>query len=221
MLVQFLVHLLVHPTILKTSCSQSLYPTYHYSMIVVQQQDLYTIHYTSNTVNTANHEQRNYLIQDMSHPLHYHYSKSRNSKQEKLSTSNNMTTAATSSTLKLTSLVTIMSLLTLLVSLLVKTTSITLTILLLIKTILNNNEATNPALNFAANQIPIAYSYASQLYLSCSMLSKHNQINDSYCPYKIQKADFLTKFLGPTLFKACRPIHRFLTHTSFKGASVF
>ena len=74
-LAQFVVQPLVHLTVLKTSCSQFLYPTYQYSiwyifptyqysMIALQQQELYTTFYINNTVNTANHEQRNYLIQD-------------------------------------------------------------------------------------------------------------------------------------------------------------
>ena len=45
--------------------------------------------------------------------------------------------------------------------------------------------------------------YALKLYWFCSWL-KPKAIEIVHCPTKDQKADFLTKPLGPTLFKACR-----------------
>ena len=50
---------------------------------------------------------------------------------------------------------------------------------------------------------PCSKFYALKLHWFCSWL-KPKAIEIVHCPTKDQKADFLTKPLGPTLFKACR-----------------
>ena len=51
--------------------------------------------------------------------------------------------------------------------------------------------------------IPCSKFYALKLHWCWSWL-KPKAIEIVHCPTKDQKADFLTKPLGPTLFKACR-----------------